>query len=90
MEWENGQLKTAKIHSAVGGLIKIRTNEQVICADEAEKTINVNSNPLLQWVNPGLPIIHNPTATSIWQGKTSFNMTLNTKPGGKYLISAAK
>ena len=90
MEWENGQLKLAKIHSALGGLIKIRTNEQVICADEAEKTINVNSNPLFQWVNPGLPIIHKPTATSIWQGKTSFNMTLNTNPGGKYLIFAEK
>jgi alpha-L-fucosidase 2 len=90
MEWENGQLKMAKIHSAVGGLIKIRTNEQVFCADVAVDTMDVNSNDLFQWVNPGLPIIHKPTATSIWQGKTSFNMTLNTKPGGKYLISAAK
>jgi hypothetical protein len=56
----------------------------------AVDTMDVNSNDLFQWVNPGLPIIHKPTATSIWQGKTSFNMTLNTKPGVKYLISAEK
>jgi hypothetical protein len=90
MEWENGQLKMAKIHSVVGGLIKIRTNAQVFCADEAENTVGVDSNPLFQWVNTGLPIIHKPTATSIWQGKTSFNMTLNTNPGGKYLIFTEK
>jgi alpha-L-fucosidase 2 len=90
MEWENGQLKMAKIHSALGGLIKIRTNEQVICADEAEKTISVNSNPLFQWVNPGLPIIHNKKATLTWQGKKSFNLTLNTTSGGNYLILARK
>jgi alpha-L-fucosidase 2 len=90
MEWDNGQLKMARIHSSLGGLIKVRTNEQVICADEVENTVGVDSNPLFQWVNPGLPIIHKPTATSIWQGKTSFDMTLNTKSGGKYLISAEK
>jgi alpha-L-fucosidase 2 len=90
MEWENGQLKMAKIHSALGGLLKIRTNEQVFCADEAENTLGVDSNPLFQWVNPGLPIIHNPKATSAWQDKRSFNLTLNTKQGGNYLIFAEK
>jgi alpha-L-fucosidase 2 len=90
MEWENGQLKMAKIHSTLGGLLKIRTYEQVICADEAENTLGVDSNPLFQWVYPGLPIIHKSTATSIWQGKTSFNLTLNTKQGGNYLIFAEK
>ena len=90
MEWENGKLKMAKIHSTLGGLIKVRTNEQVKCADEAENTVGVDSNPLFQWVNPGLPIIHKPSATSIWQGKTSFNLTLNTTSGGNYHILARK
>jgi alpha-L-fucosidase 2 len=90
MEWENGQLKTAKIHSAVGGLIKIRTNEQVFCADEAEDTMDINTNDLFQWVNPGLPIIHNPKATANWQGKKSFHLTLNTTSGGNYHILARK
>jgi hypothetical protein len=67
-----------------------RTNEQVICADEAEKTISVNSNPLFQWVNPGLPIIHNPKATATWQSKKSFKLTLNTTSGGNYHILASK
>jgi alpha-L-fucosidase 2 len=90
MEWENGQLKTAKIHSAVGGLIKIRTNEQVFCADEAEDTMDINTNDLFQWVNPGLPIIHNPKGTANWQGKKSFHLTLNTTSGGNYHILARK
>jgi alpha-L-fucosidase 2 len=90
MEWENGQLKMAKIHSTLGGLLKIRTYEQVFCADEAEDKMDVNSNVLFQWVNPGLPIIHNPKATSAWQDKRSFNLTLNTKQGGNYLIFAEK
>lgn len=90
MEWENGQLQMAKIHSAIGGLIKIRTNEKVFCADEAEEKMDVNSNALFQWVNPGLPIIHKPKATSTWEGKKSYNLMLNTTSGGNYYILAKK
>lgn len=90
MEWENGKLKWAKIFSALGGNVKIRTNEQVFYSDETEDVTGENSNPLFQWVNPGEPIIHNPKAISVWQGKKSFYRTINTKPGGNYQLFAEK
>ena len=90
MEWEDGKLKWAKIFSALGGNVKIRTNEQVFYSDETEDATGENSNPLLQWVNPGEPTIHNLKAITVWQGKKPFYRTINTKPGGNYQLFAEK
>ena len=87
MEWEHGKLKMAKIYSSVGGTIKIRTNEQVFCNNESLKATG-NSNPLLQWVNPGSPIIHNPLLLSTWVPKKAFHLVIITKPKDTYLIKA--
>jgi alpha-L-fucosidase 2 len=87
MEWEHGKLKMAKIFSSVGGTIKVRTNDQVICNNESFQTPG-NSNPLLQWVNPGSPIIHNPLLLSTWVPKKSYHLEIITKPKDTYLLTA--
>ncbi len=58
MEWEDGKLTKAVVHSALGGNCRLRTNEatQVVGAN-TKPASGENPNPLFNYIQPGQPLI---------------------------------
>jgi alpha-L-fucosidase 2 len=91
LEWENNKLKHAAIRSTLGGLCRIRTNDEAVLINTpAERASGMNANPLFSFIQPGKPIIANPVPIKAAPAAESFLQDFKTVAGKEYLIKAGK
>ncbi|MFB9293063.1 glycoside hydrolase family 95 protein [Persicitalea jodogahamensis] len=58
LEWENGQLTKAVVHSTLGGNCRIRTNTAVqVLGSNTQPATGPNPNPLFTFIDPGKPTV---------------------------------
>jgi len=87
MEWENGELKKAVIHSDLGGNCRIRTNRRIEVQDVDYKPAEEeNPNALFDFIDPGEPIIKDRSKLMELEDRSSYAIDFYTKPGKKYIL----
>ncbi|HEX9956182.1 MAG TPA: glycoside hydrolase family 95 protein, partial [Fibrella sp.] len=88
MDWKDGKLTRATIHSALGGTCRIRTNERMAAQNAVMPPAaqGESPNPLFSFVNAGTPIIKDKTTLSELPDTQRFTMEIKTARGKSYEI----
>ncbi|MGD1894149.1 MAG: glycoside hydrolase family 95-like protein [Cyclobacteriaceae bacterium] len=87
LEWANGKLTQAVIHSEQGGNCRIRTNEKITVQSTAYETAEgENPNPFFSWVNAGTPLIKDPDELPKLSLPESYTIDFSTQSGTQYTI----
>lgn len=85
MDWKNGQLTHATIHSASGGNCRIRTQVPVsVNGKPAKAAAGDNPNPFYQLQLPVHTVVKDPTKLPVLQLKKVFEYDFSTAPGKTY------
>ena len=88
MEWKNGQLSGAVIHSALGGNLRLRTqNEVAVEGISLQKAVGPNPNPFFTKVYPGLPLNETAAPLVTIPDYSYETVDFETVPGEKYRIT---
>lgn len=85
MEWKEGKLTKAVVHSALGGPCRIRTNER-LSMQAAGSSAGEAVNPLFRFVDAGAPLINDKTKLGPMPAVNGFTMALKTEKGRSYEI----
>lgn len=87
MEWAKGKLKTAVIHSKLGGKCRVSSNKPLKLQDGKYITAEgKNSNPLFSYINPGKPIVKDKSKLMELDNKVSCAIDFETVGGEKYVL----
>ncbi len=87
MEWEQGKLTKAVIHSKLGGYCRVRTNEKLNLPNmKAQIPTRVNSNPLFSFVEAGQPMIKNKTKSNVIPANQGFVLDFETEKKKVYVL----
>lgn len=87
MEWAQGKLTKAVIHSKHGGHCRVRTNEKLSVQDTNVQTqTGSNPNPLFSFIDAGKPIIKNATKSNITPANQGFVLDFETEKKKHYLL----
>lgn len=86
MEWANGQLTKATIHSVLGGNCRIRTNEKRTVNMTFEIAKGESPNRLFDVIDAGKPLIKDPSKLMEMTVNQGFVIDFKTKKGGIYTI----
>ncbi len=87
MEWEKGKLKTVVVHSTLGGNCRISSNGQLMLQNgQFIPAEGENSNPLFNYINPGLPIVKDRGKLVALDNKESFTIDFETLAGESYYL----
>ena len=87
MEWENGKLKNAVVHSMLGGKCRIRTNSPVeIAGVKATDSAGAETNALLRFINPGKPLKVNSPEVAVQTDHESYTQDFEAATGKVYVI----
>ncbi|WP_428661301.1 glycoside hydrolase family 95 protein [Runella sp.] len=88
MEWKDGKLTKAVVHSTLGGHCRVRTMQKMSVQNTPSETVNgENPNPFFSFINAGTPIIKDKTksnATPVVQGIT---LDFKTEKGKRYVVN---
>ena len=87
MEWEKGKLKTAIIHSELGGDCRVSTGKTIKLQNG--KYISAegqNINPLFKSIDPGKPLIKDKAKLMETNNKESYSIDFETLAGESYTI----
>ncbi|GAB2551182.1 glycosyl hydrolase family 95 catalytic domain-containing protein [Spirosoma aerophilum] len=85
MEWKDGKLTKAIVHSALGGTCRIRTNERTTVQPAGSPAAG-NGNPLFRFVDAGTPIIKDKTKLGQMPLVKGFTLAIKTEKGKVYEI----
>lgn len=90
MEWENGQLIKAVVHSALGGNCRIRSNEALqLTGASARAASGENQNPFFSFIDAGEPVVSaDAQVLPPLSNNPSVSIDFDTKAGGKYVLGA--
>ena len=86
MEWENGELKTAAIHSPLGGLLRIRSYVP-LQGKELRKARGSNRNPLFSLPPVKQPLVSKQVHPKKPALRTVYEYDIQTDAGETYLLS---
>lgn len=87
MEWAQGKLTKAVIHSKHGGHCRVRTNEKMSVQNTNVQTqTGVNPNPLFSFIDAGKPIMQNATKSNITPVNQGFVLDFETEKKKQYLL----
>ena len=86
MEWENGELKTAAIHSPLGGLLRIRSYVP-LQGKGLRKARGSNRNPLFSLPPVKQPLVSKQVHPKKPALRTVYEYDIQTKAGETYLLS---
>lgn len=87
MEWAQGKLTKAVIHSKLGGHCRVRTNEKLSVQNTNIQTQTVgNPNPLFSFIDAGKPLIKNATKSNITPVNQGFVLDFETEKKKQYLL----
>jgi alpha-L-fucosidase 2 len=88
IEWENGKLKNAAIRSTLGGICRIRTNQEVFIANtQPSDAIGTNPNPLFSFIQPGNPVVLEPKQVTTPLLSKTYMQDFKTVAGKEYLVN---
>ncbi len=85
MEWKEGKLTKAVVHSALGGPCRIRTNER-LSVQAAGSSAGEAVNPLFRFVDAGAPLIKDKTKLAPMPVVNGFTMDIKAEKGKIYEI----
>ena len=87
MEWKNGKLTKAMIHSTLGGNCRIRTNDKMM-VQNAVSNVSVGQNPnsLFQFIDAGKPIVKDASKVTNITENQGFTIDFNTKKAEVYEV----
>lgn len=89
MDWKNGKLIRAVVHSSLGGNCRIRSSDPVSVQGVRTKPVTgENPNLLFQFINPGLPITKANVPITALIPKKSAAIDFETEAGKTYLLLA--
>jgi alpha-L-fucosidase 2 len=90
LAWENGQIKTLKIKSLLGGNLRIRTRLPVSLSGNGtlQKAEGVNPNPFFQTPEIPAPVISEKAKLNPPAVKPTVEYDLPTEAGKEYLFTA--
>ena len=88
IEWKNGQVKTIKIKSNLGGNLRIRTSTPLQVVGEANlvKAQGDNPNPYYKVYEPPPPIISSEVVLASSKIPDTIEYDLLTQPGEEYIF----
>jgi alpha-L-fucosidase 2 len=87
MEWENGTLKKAIIHSDLGGNCRIRTNQKIEVQNvDYTSAEGQNPNSLFDFIDPGDPMIKDRTKLMELKERETYAIDFQTEPGEDYIV----
>lgn len=87
MEWKNGKLTKAMIHSTLGGNCRIRTNDKMIVQNAVSNvSVGQNPNPLFQFIDAGKPIVKDASKVTNITDNQGFTIDFNTKKAAVYEV----
>lgn len=87
MEWAQGKLTKAVIHSKYGGHCRVRTNEKMSVQNTNVQTqTGGNPNPLFSFIDAGKPIMQNATKSNITPVNQGFVLDFETEKKKQYLL----
>jgi alpha-L-fucosidase 2 len=90
IEWENGSLTKATIHSTLGGNCRLRTDIPVTVKSAVAKTAEgENPNPFFRIINPGKPKISAGTEIQEMPVFRYETVDFETQKGKTYSITAS-
>lgn len=84
--WEQGKVKTFKVHSLLGGNLRLRVRNEIICTSgsDLKKAGGTNPNPFFQ-VNPiKEPLISEKSTIQPPEIEKTFLYDIETRPGKEY------
>jgi len=83
--WENSKIRTARLKSSIGGLCRIRS-EQELLIPGSEIARGINTNLLLNPIFPGKPIIQGGINLELPKLKKYYEYDISTFPGQVIVI----
>lgn len=87
LDWENGKLKKAVIHSTLGGNCRLRTFQKVIVSDsDFTPSKGINPNPFFKFIDGGEPIKNTDKKLADLMIPDGYIIDFNTQPGKSYII----
>ncbi|MFZ5431406.1 MAG: glycoside hydrolase family 95 protein [Bacteroidota bacterium] len=87
MEWDNGRLTRANIHSSLGGNCRLRTGNPVSAETSwAKPAEGENPNPFFRMINPGKPLISSGTEIQEMPAFRFETVDFETQKGKNYLV----
>ncbi|MCX6213982.1 glycoside hydrolase family 95 protein [Spirosoma sp.] len=87
MEWKAGKLTKAVVHSALGGNLRIKTNDRMMVQPALSAELSpANPNPLFSFVDAGKPIIKDKTKLGEMSVVKGFIVDMKTEKGRVYEI----
>ncbi len=87
MEWENGIVREASVHSALGGNCRIRTLHPVTVKNTpSTMATGENPNPLFKTIDPGLPVNETKAELASIPDFRFETIDFETGKGKKYII----
>ena len=87
MEWAQGKLTKAVIHSKHGGHCRVRTNENLSVQNTNIQTqTGSNPNPLFSFIDAGKPMIKNATKSNITPANQGFVLDFETEKKKQHLL----
>lgn len=91
LEWENNKLKQAAVRSTLGGVCRIRTNEETVLVNApAERAVGSNPNKLFSFIHTPKPVMVDARQIQVHPPAESFLQDFKTVAGKEYLIKPGK